>query len=261
VSQFVNRFAGTASYYARFRPGYPNALYDLLTHQAGLNQSTSVLDLGCGPGIIALALASRTKWVTGVDPDAEMLKEATVAARVGGIDNASWVLSTAEDFADEPRSYMLITIASAFHWMDRQLIAEKAYDLLEPNGLLALMGNPTPLKEIRERRGVGAAIADIQDHWFGTEEGPGPDHPEVRPEEVIRSSSFGHAAIENVPTEQRWNAERLIGFLRSTSWRPDERLGDRFPEFAAELDMGIRAVEPSGEWILRDEVEVILARR
>jgi hypothetical protein len=26
------------------RPGYPSALYDLLTHQAGLNQSTSVLD-------------------------------------------------------------------------------------------------------------------------------------------------------------------------------------------------------------------------
>jgi hypothetical protein len=53
----------------------------------------------------------------------------------------------------------------------------------------------------------------------------------------------------------------LIGFLRSTSWRPDQRLGVRFLEFAAELDLGIRAVEPSGEWLLQDEVEVILARR
>jgi ubiquinone/menaquinone biosynthesis C-methylase UbiE len=86
VSQFVNSFAGTASFYARFRPGYPSALYDLLSDQSGLNHSTSVLDLGCGPGIIALALASRTKWMTGVDPDTEMLKEASVAARVGGID-------------------------------------------------------------------------------------------------------------------------------------------------------------------------------
>jgi hypothetical protein len=145
--------------------------------------------------------------------------------------------------------------------MDRQLIAEKAYDLLEPNGLLALIGNPTPLREIRERRGVGAAIADIQDRWFGTEQGLGPSYPEVRPEEVIRSSSFGHADIKNIPTQQHWNVEKLIGFLRSTSWRPDERLGDRFLEFAAELDSGIRAVEPSGEWILRDEVEVILAGR
>ena len=56
-----------------------------------------------------------------------------MAARVAGIDNVSWVLSTAEDFVDEPRSYTLITIASAFHRMDRQLIAEKAYDLLEPD--------------------------------------------------------------------------------------------------------------------------------
>ena len=145
MSQFVNHFAGTASYYARFRPGYPSALYDLLSHQAGLNHSTSVLDLGCGPGIIAIGLAGRTKWVTGVDPDTEMLKEATVAASVGAIHNASWVLSTAEDFADEPRSYRLITIASAFHWMDRQRVAEKAHNLLESGGLLALIGNPTPL--------------------------------------------------------------------------------------------------------------------
>jgi hypothetical protein len=67
--------------------------------------------------------------------------------------------------------------------------------------------------------------------------------------------------IENVPTEQRWNVEKLIGFLRSTSWRPDERLGEQFPGFAAELDLGIRAPEPSSEWLLQDEVEVILARR
>jgi SAM-dependent methyltransferase len=261
VSQFVNRFAGTASYYARFRPGYPSALYDLLSQQAALNHSTSVLDLGCGPGIIALRLASRTKWVTGVDPDTEMLKEASAAATVGAVVNANWVLSTAEDFVGGPQSYRLITIASAFHWMDRQLIAEKAYDLLEPDGLLALIGNPSPLREIRERRGIGAAIADIQDRWFGPDQGPESDHPQVRPEEIIRSSSFGHAVIEHVPTEQHWNVEKLVGFLRSTSWRPDERLGERFPEFAEELDAGIRVVEPSGEWLLRDEVEVILASR
>jgi hypothetical protein len=146
-----------------------------------------------------------------------MLKEASVAARVGGIDNASWVLSTAEDFVDAPRSYTLITIASAFHWMDSQLIAEKAYDLLEPNGLLALIGNPTLLREIRERRGVAAAIADIQDRWFGTEQGLGPVYPEVRPEEVIRSSSFGHADIENIPIQQHWNVVNRPGFPRDST--------------------------------------------
>ena len=144
-------------YYARFRPGYPSALYDLLSHQAGLNHSTSVLDLGCGPGIIAIGLAGRTKWVTGVDPDTEMLKEATVAASVGAIHNASWVLSTAEDFADEPRSYRLITIASAFHWMDRQRVAEKAHNLLESGGLLALIGNPTPLRHCSENGSTSSA--------------------------------------------------------------------------------------------------------
>jgi SAM-dependent methyltransferase len=261
VSKFVNRFAGTASYYARFRPGYPGALYDLLEERADLNHTTSVLDLGCGPGTLALGLANGAKLVIGVDPDTKMLQEATRAAASASIDNASWVLSTAEDFVGEPGIYRLITIASAFHWMDREAIAEKAYDLLEPNGVLAVIGNPTPLKQIRERRGVGAPIAEIQDRWFAAGERPGSDDPEVRPEEIIRRSSFGLAEVEHVATEQRWNVENLVGFLRSTSWRPDKRLGNKFSVFTAELEDAIRVVEPCGEWLMRDEVEVILAYR
>jgi hypothetical protein len=146
--------------------------------------------------------------------------------------------------------------------MDRQLVAEKAYDLLEPDGLLAVIGNPTPLWDIRERRGLGAVIAEVQDRWFRTEEGPvAPINAEIRPEVVIRTTSFGQARVAHIPTEQRWNVERLVGFLRSTSWRPDQQLGDRFPEFVAELDSVIRTVEPSGEWPLQAMVEVITARR
>jgi len=56
-------------------------------------------------------------------------------------------------------------------------------------------------------------------------------------------------------------AGRFLGFLCSTSSRPDAHLGPGFARFAIEIDQAIRAVEPSGCWTLQSTVRVILARR
>jgi hypothetical protein len=57
-----------------------------------------------------------------------------------------------------------------------------------------------------------------------------------------------------------WTVQRLLGFLRSTSSRPDQRLGSRYPEFAAEVERAILSVEPTGGWTLNGVVSVVLAR-
>lgn len=50
-------FTGTASYYARYRPGYPPDMFTTLEHRLGLDGTQRVLDLGCGTGQIAVGLA------------------------------------------------------------------------------------------------------------------------------------------------------------------------------------------------------------
>jgi hypothetical protein len=52
-----------------------------------------------------------------------------------------------------------------------------------------------------------------------------------------------------------------LGFLRSTSFRPDQVLGGRFQEFANEVAEAVLSVEPTGRWIYDGSVEVIIARR
>ena len=51
----VDAFAGTATYYARYRVPYPAALLQDLLARAGLTGAGRLLDLPCGPGRIALA--------------------------------------------------------------------------------------------------------------------------------------------------------------------------------------------------------------
>ena len=269
MPQEAGPFAGTARYYSEFRPDYPTSIFDLLTVEAPLEAMSSVLDLGCGTGLLTLSLAERVASVTGVDPDPGMLEEAARLAYKRGQRKIRWVLSSAERFDDKPGGYRLVVIGSAFQWMDRSVVAARAHQLLEPGGLFAVLGNPTPLMLVqpggyrldREEVGtaVAAAVAAVQDRWFDPKEHS--DRRLNRHEEVIRASPFGVATLLSVPTSQEWDIPSLVGFLRSTSLRPDQVLGSRFQEFADEVEQAVLSIEPTGHWVYENSVEVILARR
>ncbi len=271
MPQATGPFAGTARYYSEFRPSYPTSIFDLLTVEAPLEATSRVLDWGCGTGLLTLTLAERVASVTGVDPDQGMLDEAARLASKRGQHKIRWVLSTAERFDDKPGGYRLVVIGSAFQWMDRPVVAAKAHELVEHEGLFAVLGNPTPLMQIqpggdrldREEVGtaVAAAVAAVQDRWFESKEHSERTHRLTRHEEVIRASPFGVATLLSVPTRQEWDIPSLVGFLRSTSLRPDQVLGSRFQEFADEVEQAVLSIEPTGHWVYENSVEVILARR
>ncbi|MGW5384901.1 class I SAM-dependent methyltransferase [Nocardia sp. NPDC003963] len=69
-------FAGTAWHYARYRPGYPESLFDDLIRRFRLDGTGRLLDLGCGTGQLTLPLAAHFAEAVGVDPEPEMLAEA-----------------------------------------------------------------------------------------------------------------------------------------------------------------------------------------
>src|SRR5205823_1028655 len=108
----------TAPYY-RYRAPYPERLIARVAALVGLDAATDrVLDLGCGPGVLALAFASRCREVVGVDPEPTMLEAAAAAAGAAGL---HLTLRSGSSFALPPDlgSFRLVTIGRAFHWMDR----------------------------------------------------------------------------------------------------------------------------------------------
>ena len=260
MSGMTGNFGGAAGFYAKSRPGYPAELFDLLVGETPLDASSVVLDLGCGTGLASLPLAARVRLVVGVDPDPGMLAEAASSAQ--GLPNVRWVCSPAEEYDEQPGRFDLIIIGSAFHWMNRPLVANRSYRLLRPGGLLAIASNPTPLLQIRDQEGVGAAIAAVQDRWFPDARRLKPGAPRLASnEQILGDSPFRHTVVHEVPTRQEWNIERLLDFLRSTSWRSDQALGPRFDEFAGEVEQAVRSVEPSGQWSLEAPARIVMARR
>ena len=257
----MSYFSGTASFYSEFRPGYPGQILDYLTTEAKLDRSSKILDLGAGPATTALEFAKRLGSVVAVDLDGEMLEEGRRLTEAAELRNVEWVNAAAETVDYPEGHFQLVVIASAFQWMDRPLVASGCRSMLADDGLLAVLGNPTPLMQIRECTAIGAAIGRVQNRWFGDDyyvlDIDKLDPPDV----VLRASGLSEVTVSYVPQVQEWNVHRFLGFLRSTSSRPDQRLGEQFTRFAEEIDSAIRAVEPSGRWTLEIPVEMIVGRK
>src|SRR5713226_1896500 len=93
-------YLGAAAHYRPGRPPYSPELEAVLTRELGLDGTGRLLDAGCGPGILAVRLASLFEEVVGLDPDPDMLAEARKAAADDSVTNIRWVQALAEDLPD-----------------------------------------------------------------------------------------------------------------------------------------------------------------
>ncbi|HLZ72766.1 MAG TPA: class I SAM-dependent methyltransferase [Dehalococcoidia bacterium] len=135
-------FRGSARYYVQGRLPYPAALAPVLAAALQLDGRGRLLDVGCGPGIIALRLAHLFEQAVGLDPDAEMLAEARRGAAEQQIGNARWLQALAEHLPLRPGSVRVATFAASFHWMERDRVAAAVLRLLEPGGAFVQVSAP-----------------------------------------------------------------------------------------------------------------------
>ena len=133
-------FGDVAQAYDRARPSYPPALLQSLL-EGGAH---TVLDVGCGTGIVATLLATRGCDVLGIEVDermAEVARAKGIAVEVGAF----------EDWDDRGRRFDLLTCGQAWHWIDPRAGALKAAEVLRPGGRIGCFWNfGDPPSEVRQ---------------------------------------------------------------------------------------------------------------
>src|ERR1700722_1486557 len=72
VTDPKERFSSRAEDYARYRPGYPREILDVLRNASGLTSESVVVDVGSGTGLLAQLFLSDGNRVYGVEPNAAM---------------------------------------------------------------------------------------------------------------------------------------------------------------------------------------------
>lgn len=255
----VSLFNGSAGYYRRGRIPYAEGLAGSLEAVLGLNGRGRLLDVGCGPGVIALRLAHLFGHVIGLDPDADMLDEARRAAGQQGSTNVSWVQVRAEELPAGLGTFSVITFAQSFHWMDRPKVASAVGSMLEPGGAVVqidpgrdgLAAGQAPTG--RYPAAPFEAIDKLRRSYLGPDRRAGQGFRNTSPsgeDEIFQAVGFLPETCVSVPDDRILNrtTDDLIAWVLSASSTAPHLFGDRLGQFEADLRRVLEDASPSGQF-------------
>jgi SAM-dependent methyltransferase len=135
----MGRFASTVEYYVRYREPYPPAFFQAIAARLGLHGDEALLDVGCGPAPLSIGIAPFVGSCTGLDPEAAMIEAARAAAQDEGV-RLTLHSGCIEDFSAN-RSFDIVTIGRALHWLDRRAALEVLERIVSPSGRVLVCGS------------------------------------------------------------------------------------------------------------------------
>jgi SAM-dependent methyltransferase len=246
-----DRFGSAVPFYVAHRLRYPAALVDEVAGRTGLTSRDRVLDLGSGPGFLAIAFAARAGEVVGMDPDPAMLAAARREADAAGV-RVRFVEGSSFDLSPSMGPFRLVTMGRSFHWMDRVATLRALDAIVAPGGAVALFGDSHEkarenswrevLKEVA-RAFAGASVSE------GLRTDPAWDSHPV----VLLDSAFAQVARCGIVERRRVSVEEIVGRALSMSATAPQVLGARTKQFMETLRDRLLALSPDG--VLSEVVE------
>jgi SAM-dependent methyltransferase len=257
-------FAGTAPYYVRGRLPYAAGLAQAVAQELALDGAGRLIDVGCGPGTIALQLAGFFADVVGVDPDTGMLAEAEREAAKAGVTNARWVRLRAEELPADLGVFRVATFSRSFHWMDRDRVATTMLGMLELDGRGAFVQvtetsdgvpeiAPAALPHPLPPRG---AISELVRRYLGPDRRAGQGIRNQSPGGetiVLERAGFQPPQIIRIAGRDVFerSVDDVVASVFSASMSAPHLFGERLPEFEAELRALLAAATPTGSFAER----------
>ena len=196
-------FSKQAAAYAKYRPTYPDALYDFIYYHC--NKFGLAWDCATGNGQVASVLAKRFRKVIATDISQKQLSNAATHNAI------EYSLGKAEQTNFPNYSIDLITVAQAIHWFEHDRFFKEIDRVLKPEGILAFWGYGL----IR----FNSPIDQIIDHFYQEIIGPYWDDERKHIELSYRSIKTPFQEIDCPPLtiSSTHTLESLIGYLKSWS--------------------------------------------
>ncbi len=208
----------------------------------------SLLDVGCGPGLIAIGFAPFVGRCTGLDPETGMIAAAKAAAAEKEV-ALSLIHGRIEEFPTT-QTYDVIAIGRALHWLERDATLAVLERILCSDSGRILICRATSA-ETPETPWV-KPYEQVRRSWAS---GPEEKHYRIDPKEWFADSCFRALGETSVAERRQVTIADLIGRALSKSNSSPEIIGKERARFEEEI---IAALEP----FVQDRVlvEQIVAR-
>lgn len=201
---FPDHFSRLAAEYARFRPGYPSALFDTVARSAPRHERC--WDCATGNGQAAVSLAERFEQVIATDASASQVAHARPHDRV------IYRVERAEHTTLPDASVDAVTVAAALHWLDIEAFVAEVRRVARPGAVFAAWTYTTDLL-------AEPALETVLDTYTNEVLGPfwTPNHALVQSRYRDVTLPFEPLDAPELAVEVHWDFDHLLGALETWS--------------------------------------------
>jgi SAM-dependent methyltransferase len=241
----MGRFATTAEFYEQYRPPYPAEFFRTAAERLKLGKRNALIDLGTGPGVLALGFAPYVGRVAAVDPEPAMLAAARAAAARSGVE-VSFIEGRAEDLPENIGSFDIVTIGRALHWMDHKALGPVFARLVAPRGAIVICAS------FSARDGRNPWLEDYDTarrRWSDEELLSGSrkgEHAHRNPDDVLGPLGFGVAETIRVEATHEVRVTDLARRVLTFSSSSPAAVGDRAEAMLADIEARLLPFSRSG---------------
>ncbi|HEY1115385.1 MAG TPA: class I SAM-dependent methyltransferase [Chitinophagaceae bacterium] len=197
-------FSEQASLYARYRPTYPDELFNYIT--SFVPDRETVWDCATGNGQAAVKLSRYFKKVIATDISEAQLSKATPG------ENITYLLAPAERTPFADNTFDLITIATAYHWLNWEQFRAEATRVGKPGAVVAAWTYYNLLTD-------DESLDALFHHFYKEIIHPYWDYERRYVDERYETVAFDFEPLPSRPFHSQlpWTREHFKGYLESWS--------------------------------------------
>lgn len=145
--KIIEQFTKQAIPFAEL-PGHLDSV-QMLIELSEVTAADNVLDVACGPGLVACSFAKIAHSVTGIDITEKMIEQATKQQKEQNLTNVFWNIDTVSPLPYASNSFsIVITRYSFHHFLNPKAVLDEMIRVCKPNGVVLIADASLPSNNI-----------------------------------------------------------------------------------------------------------------
>lgn len=197
-------FSQNADLYAKYRPAYPDALFQMIEEKYA-GEKLKAWDCGTGNGQIAARLADFMKEVYASDISSNQLLHAVKRP------NITYSLQRAESVGYTDQQFDLIVVAQAIHWFDFEKFYKEVFRTAKAGAFIVVTG----YGNLKINQQIDQVIHFLYENILGTYWDPARIY--VDEEYQTIPFPFEDQVVPKLSNNFTWTLSHLMGYLHTWS--------------------------------------------